>query len=156
MEDGSLVDEKLDSFDRNPAIVIDRYGYELGTFTAGDEVEIWMRKGSAEVGSNSHNGPSRYNRGDEADQWVTRANGYDRDKAMEIMPIAQLYPYNGYQVKFGISGAEYVGGGQGGGQGGGGNGASGQPLPGGLQIALIAGLFGLGFWYIRRRKAIVG
>lgn len=31
---------------------------------------------------------------------------------------------------------------------------SGSPLPGGLQIALIAGLFGLGFWYIRRRKAI--
>jgi hypothetical protein len=32
---------------------------------------------------------------------------------------------------------------------------SGSPLPGGLQIALIAGLFGLGFWYVRRRKATV-
>ena len=31
---------------------------------------------------------------------------------------------------------------------------AGSPLPGGVQIALIAGLFGLGFWYIRRRKAI--
>ena len=30
----------------------------------------------------------------------------------------------------------------------------GSPLPGGVQIALIAGLFGLGFWYVRRRKAI--
>ena len=34
-----------------------------------------------------------------------------------------------------------------------GNGAAGSPLPGGLQMALIAGLFGLGFWYIRHRKA---
>lgn len=31
---------------------------------------------------------------------------------------------------------------------------SGQPLPGGVQVALIAGLFGLGFWYVRRRKAV--
>ena len=36
-----------------------------------------------------------------------------------------------------------------------GGGTVGGPLPGGLQIALIAGLFGLGFWYIRRRKATV-
>ena len=149
--DGSLIDEKLDSFDRNPAIVIDRYGYELGTFTAGDEVEIWMKKGTAEVGSNSHNGPSRYNRGDEADQWMTRYYNYDRNKSMEVMPIAQLYPTNDYQVKFSISGAEYVGGGEGGGNGGG---TSGAPLPGGVQTALIAGLFALGFWYVRRRKAI--
>ena len=34
--------------------------------------------------------------------------------------------------------------------------AVGSPLPGGLQIALIAGLFGLGFCYVRRRKAIAG
>ena len=33
-------------------------------------------------------------------------------------------------------------------------GPSGQPLPGGLQIALIAGVFGLGFYYVRRRKAM--
>ena len=36
-----------------------------------------------------------------------------------------------------------------------GNGAAGSPLPGGLQMALIAGLFGLGFWYVRRRKTSV-
>lgn len=35
-------------------------------------------------------------------------------------------------------------------------GVVGSPLPGGLQIALIAGLFGLGFFYVRRRKAIAG
>ena len=34
-------------------------------------------------------------------------------------------------------------------------GTVGSPLPGGLQIALIAGLFGVGFWYVRRRKATV-
>ena len=39
--------------------------------------------------------------------------------------------------------------------GGGSDDTMGQPLPGGLQIALIAGLFGLGFWYVRRRKATV-
>lgn len=33
---------------------------------------------------------------------------------------------------------------------------AGSPLPGGLQSALIAGLFGLGFFYVRRRKAIAG
>lgn len=32
---------------------------------------------------------------------------------------------------------------------------AGNPLPGGVQIALIAGVFGLGFWYVRRRKATV-
>ena len=32
----------------------------------------------------------------------------------------------------------------------------GSPLPGGLQCALIAGLFGLGFCYARRKKAIAG
>ena len=37
---------------------------------------------------------------------------------------------------------------------GGGNGTFGSPLPGGLPIALIAGLFGFGFCYVRRRKAI--
>ena len=36
-----------------------------------------------------------------------------------------------------------------------GGGSFGQPLPGGVQIALIAGFFGLGFCYIRRRKVTV-
>jgi hypothetical protein len=54
------------------------------------------------------------------------------------------------RVFFGIYGMPGAGGGEGGGEGG----TVGSPLPGGLQIALISGLFALGFWYIRRRKNI--
>jgi hypothetical protein len=70
----------------------------------------------------------------------------------KAMPLSALDP-SGSRVYFGIiaSTAE-IGGGGGDGNGGSGNGTFGQPLPGGLQIALIAGLFGLGFWFIRRRK----
>jgi len=72
------------------------------------------------------------------------------------MPLSALDP-SGTRVYFGIIGTSLVIGGDenGNGSGGGGSGGTfGSPLPGGLQIALIAGLFGLGFWYIRRRKAI--
>ena len=75
---------------------------------------------------------------------------FDSDKtiaAEKAMPLSQLIPnyytseglVTGKAVAFGIYGKTF-----------------GSPLPGGLQIALIAGLFGLGFCYIRRRKAIVG
>ena len=77
------------------------------------------------------------------------------------MPLSALDP-SGSRVYFGIIASTGV---IGGGNGGGGNGGDGdegggqgggQPLPGGLPIALIAGLFGLGFWYVRRRKVIAG
>jgi len=73
----------------------------------------------------------------------------------KAMPLSALDP-NGSRVYFGIiAKVDGVIGGNNGGIGGGdGNGGTfGQPLPGGLQIALIAGLFGLGFWFVRRRKA---
>ena len=64
----------------------------------------------------------------------------------KAMPLSFLKPGNdinvlgfGKQVAFGFYGV-----------------AVGSPLPSGLQLALIAGLFGLGFCYVRRRKAIVG
>ena len=65
----------------------------------------------------------------------------------KAMPLSALLPvgnvdgfdFKGKEVSFGIIGVTAVG----------------SPLPGGLPIALIAGLFGLGF-YVRRRKAIVG
>ena len=65
--------------------------------------------------------------------------------AQRAMPLSQLIPgtFEGKAVTFGLYGVatgEVVGG----------------PLPGGLQTILIAGLFGLGFCYIRRRKAIAG
>ena len=75
--------------------------------------------------------------------------------AGKAMPLSQLIPINGQPVAFGIIAMTdgVIGGGSG--NGGGGNGTAGQPLPGGLQIALIAGLFGLGLWFVRRRKASV-
>ena len=73
----------------------------------------------------------------------------------KAMPLSALDP-NGSRVYFGIIAKVdgVIGGNHGGIGGGDGNGGTfGQPLPGGLQIALIAGLFGLGFWFVRRRKA---
>ena len=64
--------------------------------------------------------------------------------AKKAMPLSQLIPTNGFAVAFGIYGRAT------------GEAVHGGPLPGGVQIALIAGLFGLGFCYIRRRKVIVG
>lgn len=66
--------------------------------------------------------------------------------AERAMPLSQLIPgtWEGLAVSFGLLGVAT------------GNYVPGGPLPGGLQMALIAGLFGLGFCYIRRRKAIVG
>ena len=59
-------------------------------------------------------------------------------QAAAAMPLAWLAP-SGSGLSFGIQGTAVP---------------VGSPLPGGLQIALIAGLFGLGFWYVRRKKAV--
>ena len=70
---------------------------------------------------------------------------FDSDKtkaAGKAMPLSQLIPTNGLAVAFGIYGSAT------------GEVVQGGPLPGGVQIALIAGLFGLGFCYIRRRKTV--
>lgn len=66
--------------------------------------------------------------------------------AQRAMPLSQLIPgtWEGKAVTFGLYGIAT------------GEALPGGPLPGGLQSALIAGLFGLGFFYVRRRKAIVG
>lgn len=85
---------------------------------------------------------------------------FDEDKTLaadKAMPLSQLIPGGiaDAAVAFGIYGMasgiiydptkDINGNGNG----------FGQPLPGGVQLALIAGLFGLGFCYIRRRKVIV-
>lgn len=75
---------------------------------------------------------------------------FDSDKTLaskKAMPLSHLTPFEfinnaiseGTTVQFGIYGVT----------------AAGSPLPGGLQVTLIAGLFGLGFWYVRRRKITV-
>ncbi len=91
-------------------------------------------------------------------------NGFTGDNAeanrtaasSKAMPLSALDP-SGSRVYFGIiaSTAGINGNGNGNGDGNGNGNGMGTPLPGGLQIALIAGLFGLGFWYIRRRKSSI-
>ena len=84
---------------------------------------------------------------------------FDENKELaagKAMPLSQLIPTNGTAVAFGIYAmASGIAAGDGN-INGNGNGTFGSPLPGGLQFALIAGFFGLGLCYVRRRKAIVG
>ena len=66
------------------------------------------------------------------------------DESANAMPLASLDPISpssgaGLRATFGLYATPAVG----------------SPLPDGLPIALIASLFGLGFWYVRRRKATV-
>ena len=117
-----------------------RNAYYLGDFKAGSEVEVWMSDGTTKVGTWT---PVE---GEYTSRWLGR-----EDKLNPNIGIAQLtmYASTGYQVNFGLyTAASGISSGEGGG------GTSGAPLPGGVQTALIAGLFALGFWYVRRRKAI--
>lgn len=126
--------------------VVTRYAYELGEFKAGDEVEIYLEManyGDAAYAVGSYTpienrNTSRYNQ--RQDDAIALRENYN-------MPIAELTLSGWNQVMFGIRGVakevvvtsnDFVG----------------SPLPGGLPIVLVAGFFGLGFWYIRRRKAI--
>ena len=187
-EDGSTLLTK--SYD------VDRYKYDLGTFSTDDVIEIYMKdtKGGVAYSYSNFNetdelgsplgaeggfGDGGYLVKLETDEML---NGYyfqdenlqplgyrgfgENTEAREAasskaMPLSALDPTEKNRVYFGIIGmtAGLGGNGGGSGNGGSGNGGSGtmgSPLPGGLPVALIAGLFGLGFWYIRRRKAIVG
>lgn len=130
-----------------------RNGYYLGEFKAGDEIQVYMKAVLVDVDDNvipntimettSNNPDGEYN---------SRYNIAGADPLNNGMQLAALYLKN--ELPFGIMGdpgtGNYV------------YGSStevdwvpqGSPLPGGVQIALIAGLFGLGFWYVRRRKAV--
>ena len=116
-----------------------RNAYYLGDFAKGSEIEIWMSDGTTTVGTWT---PVE---GEYTSRFLGREDALNKN-----INVAQLtmYASTGYQVNFGLltAASELPEG----------NGKPvGSPLPGGLQIALIAGLFGLGFWYIRRRKATV-
>ena len=125
-----------------------RNGYYLGEFNDGDEIQVFMSATTTDADGNevSQSASSNTPTGDYISKTAARV-----DKLDGTLQIASLYlPH---QVNFGILG--------GGGEHGSssavtvGNGETvGQPLPGGLSIALIAGLFALGFWYVRRRKAV--
>ena len=122
---------------------VKREGYLLGNFNAGDEIQIYFaqKDGDTVLASVATNTP----------QQSVHSSGYGTipDGFNSALTLGQLYfPGEGsYQMNFGIvaSGQTYTPG-----EGGG---TFGSPLPGGLQIAIIAGLFGLGFYYVRRRKA---
>ena len=164
-----------------------RHGYYLGTFSSGEEIELYMKDSNG----NSVKSFSTVDQGgafgdgiDNYDQ-VVAANLVEQNReaylnndnakvaaAKKAMPLAALDTNwenvaqgkgEAHRVFFGIYGMPGSGnseggegGDEGGDEGGGGHGTSGHPLPGGLPIALVSGLFALGFWYVRRKKAIVG
>lgn len=151
----------------NPDIV--RNSYYLGTFTKDTEYDIFLQRTDSETGAwSSQNFNNTLDSGysfyddttDGTPAEITSSNGFVHvDKLMAaylakdpnvmigdgadvdfLLSVANAMPFaalNG--VSFGMYAKPAT---------------MGSPLPGGLQIALIAGLFGLGFWYIRRRKAI--
>lgn len=139
---GIPINDKYPHFEvtNEDGIPLDRKTYYLGTFNKGAVVEIWLAKGTEEVGTAT---PVEYLNNDTISyKYVGR---YDQlqDSFLPNMHMGEL-TLGGVQIDFGIvaNGVE-------------GATVSGKPLPGGVQIALIAGLFGLGFWYVRRRKAVV-
>ena len=133
-----------------------RNSYYLGKFEEGKDYEIFISyaaDGSDGLWSNADIKATGYDLYEDETKAVDYPDGVvPIDKMMQAyksesfqtfknafesanaMPIAQLN-----YVYFGMRTGPAVG----------------SPLPGGLPIALIAGLFGLGFWYIRRRKATV-
>lgn len=127
-------------------ISVNRKGYLLGEFSGDKRIEIWMSDGTTSAASNT----PVLSEDDNGDMTETHISTYGvRDNQFNVGSIATLYlgPGHATQVNFGLYAVATEG------SDGGGT-PVGSPLPGGLQIALIAGLFGLGFWYIRRRKAI--
>lgn len=120
------------------ADVMTRNQYYLGEFAKDAEIEIYLTNGINSVASNT---PAGYH--------LSTFNKRT-DALNSAMDVGQLFLQGSAQINFGIVGVASEGSGinEGGAP-------VGSPLPGGLQIALIAGLFGLGFWYIRRRKSVV-
>ena len=138
--------------------VVNRYKYDLGTetFKKDTVIELYMKGATEAYSYNSLTDTvagvegQKYDDqggfadgysvpGASTDKLMTLYYGLEEDEARKAMPLAGLdVGPGGERVYFGIY-AETV---------------AGSPLPGGLQIALVAGLFGLGFWYIRRRKAM--
>ena len=125
---------------------IPRDGYCLGNFAAKAEIQVYLARKDAEGKVVEWTATGK----PQSSEYTSRF-GANVDKADNNLPIGQLYfPGEGEpQINFGIIAStvksQY---------GDPINPFSGSPLPGGLQIALVSGLFALGFWYVRRRKAI--
>ena len=162
-------------------VEVTRNSYLLGSFLQNEEFEIFMSYNADDSGgvwsnSSGDNAPdggytlydsegntkSAQNMSPNVDKlmWAYKNGSYSsamyngnysglmskNDEAANAMPLASLDPFSptkgeAVRATFGLYATP--------------SGAVGSPLPGGLPIALIAGLFGLGFWYVRRRKATV-
>ena len=137
---------------------VSRHGYYLGEFTAGDEIQVYLKAvevdangnviADSEMSTTSNSLTGQHNSNFDVKTDLLNKALLDASTTDNKLQVGSLYLKN--QLNFGILGAlddgTYVYGTS--------KDVSGSPLPGGVQIALIAGLFGLGFWYIRRRKAI--
>ncbi|MBP5780678.1 MAG: hypothetical protein J6X34_05525 [Clostridia bacterium] len=127
---------------------VPRDGFYLGDFKAEEEIQVYFARVDPVT--------------KETLLWTATATPQDgvyesrfggrTDAADNSMPVGQLYfptiydenniaIRNEYQINFGIVASSSKG-------------SAGQPLPGGVSIALVAGLFALGFWYVRRRKTV--
>ena len=123
----------------NNQSVITRYGYYLGTFQAGDEIEIYMQDSTGNFSkSNTQGFMGSYGDGvNFADTLVQYQRNVGWLEAKSVMPLAALDVGNGNRVFYGIYGE-----------------TSGSPLPGGAAVYVVAGLLAFGFIVLRRRKAI--
>lgn len=119
-----------------------RYQYLLGTFTEGDEVEIYMKDTNGEVWSNTTKFMGGYGDGvPVVDQLVFYQTNYNWDLTRQLMPLAALDTGNGHRVFFGIYGSESEGGE-----------VFGQPLPAPVVTLLLALAFGGALVMYRNRK----
>lgn len=141
--DSETIKRTYEGSDAVPYDIV-RNTYYLGKFEAGNEYEIFLSAEGAPVADGVWS-----NTGYEANYQLSvdklmaaYLNGdfgaFDEFNSKKYMPLVGL---NG--AAFGLYTVNAN------------NTVFGHPLPGGVQIALIAGLFGLGFWYIRRRKSAV-
>jgi len=133
--------------------VVPRDGYFLGNFEDGDVIQIYLARkvGNDVLVSVASNTPQAITNPDSPVKYTSRWGAKtDTNPSNGVGEL--FFPDGTPEINFvimasttrNIPGITDVAGGP-----------VGSPLPGGVQIALIAGLFGLGFWYIRRRKAAV-
>ena len=131
-----------------PGVPYYRNGYELGTFSAGREVEIYLATATDALSSNTPRADYDPNNPSKASMYISTYNTRIDALSHESMRVGSLY-LDGIQVNFGIVavGIDSI-------IPGDDDGPFGSPLPGKLAIALVSVCFALGFWYIRRKKAV--
>ena len=133
--DSEVVQRNYKGPDAKPYDVV-RNSYYLGQFEAGKDYEIYLETGGNGLWSSADYAGRYLVATDKLmaaylEQSFENFSTGSLSSSQAHMPLAQV---NG--ISFGMQSV-----------------AVGSPLPGGLQIAIIAGLFGFGFYYVRRRKA---